>query len=254
MVIWRIYLQRQVIFVNICLIGKESGRLYNNGDLEKTLMLHRFNDPWDKVPLACIDTECTGKQPGIDKTVSFGIARFENGVFVNGIERLVNPGVPIPAEATAIHGITDDMVRDAPSLHEAFFTSEVQEMLEGAQPCAFNCSFDRNFVPPFGKDWSWPWLDCLMMVRYVDRYVSGSGRHKLSVTCARHGIVLENAHSALADAKACGELLYKIGKKTFPKDYPLGRAIDWCKRTEQIEWLRYNLWRSRLPEIKDETT
>src|SRR6478609_747220 len=186
-------------------------------------MLTRFNDHWDSVPLVVIATETTGKQPGVDRPVSFGLARFENGVFVAGIERLVNPGIPIPAEASEIHGITDAMVASAPALHDAFFQPDVAALLEGAQPAAYNAAYDRHFVPPFGERWEWPWLDVLMVIRKQDRFAKGAGRHKLAAACERHGITLTAAHSAGSDAKACGELFYKVGRETFPRRYTLGQ-------------------------------
>src|SRR6478609_879649 len=207
-------------------------------------MLTRFNDQWDSVPLVVLDTETTGKQPGTDRTVSFGLARFENGVFVAGVERFVNPGIPIPAEASEIHGITDAMVTDAPALHDAFFHPEVAALLEGAQPAAYNAPFDRHFVPPFGADWTWPWLDGLALVRKADRFAKGKGRHKLSITCARHGVSLTAAHSAGADARACGELIYKIGREILPAGYSLGQALGFCRRAEAEEWFRFNEWLS----------
>jgi DNA polymerase-3 subunit epsilon len=215
-------------------------------------MLNRFNDPWHAVPLCVIDTECTGKQPGRDRAVSFGIARFENGVFVAGLERLVNPGMLIPAESTEIHGITDAMVADAPTLHDAFYQADVAALLGGAQPAAYNAAFDRHFIPPFGERWDWPFLDVLKLIQKVDRRVPGKGRHKLSVTCLRHGIELTHAHSAGADARACGELLYEVGRhpQAFPKGYTLGQAIDWCRRAEVEEWFRFNAWLSQQPPLQ----
>lgn len=214
-------------------------------------MLTRFNDQWDSVPLVVLDTETTGKQPGKDRTVSFGLARFENGVFVAGLEQFVNPGVAIPAEATEIHKITDEMVKDAPTLHEAFFTPRVGELLKDAQPAAYNAAYDRHFIPPFGERWDWPWLDVLMLIRKQDRFAKGAGRHKLAASCERHGISLTAAHSAGADARACGELLYKVGRETFPKQYTLGQALGFCRRAEVEEWFRFNEWLSKQPPLPE---
>lgn len=215
-------------------------------------MLKRFNDPWDSVPLVVIDTETTGKQPGVDRTVSFGLARFENGVFVAGLERFVNPGIPIPEEATSIHKITDEMVKDAPMLSDAFFVNDVADLLEGAQPAGYNTAYDRHFVPPFGERWDWPWLDVLMLIRKQDRFAKGTGRHKLAASCERHGISLTAAHSAGADARACGELLYKVGRETFPKGYTLGQSIDFCRRAEVAEWFRFCEWLSKQPPREEQ--
>jgi DNA polymerase-3 subunit epsilon len=216
-------------------------------------MLKYFNTQWDEVPIVVVDTETTGKRPGVDRTVSFGLARFERGVFVGGLNQLVRCGLPIPAEATAIHGITNDHCAGKPFIEDLFAdgcvdgSDGVAALLREAQPAAYNAPFDRYFVPPFGDDWTWPWLDALSLVRKVDRFAKGAGRHKLAMACGRHGVALPDAHNAGADARACGELLFKIGRELFPKQYTLGEALGWCRRAEAEEWFRFNEWLSRQP-------
>lgn len=210
-------------------------------------MLKHFNDPWESVPVVVVDTETTGKMPGVDQTVQVGLARFESGKLVSRDQWLVDPGIPIPAEATEIHKITDEMVKGAPTLSELFAGTSIQHLLKDAQPAAYNAAYDRHFVPPFGERWDWPWLDVLMLIRKQDRFAKGAGRHKLSATCERHGIALIAAHSAGADAQACGELLYKVGRETFPKGYSLGQALGFCRRAEVEEWFRFSEWLSRQP-------
>jgi DNA polymerase III epsilon subunit-like protein len=210
-------------------------------------MLKFFHTQWNDVPFCVIDTECTGKTPGIDRAVSVGFARFERGELVARIERLVDPQVLIPAEATAIHGITDEMVAGKPMIGDVFREPEVVSILDGAQPAAYNAPFDRNFVPPFGADWTWPWVDVLSIVRKVDRFAKGAGRHKLSAACERHGVTLLDAHSAAADAEATGQLLFKLGQNELPAAYSLGQLIGYCRRSEVDEWCRFNEWLSRQP-------
>lgn len=213
-------------------------------------MLKHFNTQWDTIPTNSLDTETTGLRVGYDKAVSVAIVRFENGLPVASMSTLVDPGMPIPESATAIHGITDVMVKGAPKIEDWFQEPEVIRILDDAQPSAFNGSYDRYFVPPFGTDWTWPWLDGLTFVRLLDRYAPGKGRHRLEPTCARHGIKLKAAHSAEADALAAGELLLKLGRKMFPSKYTLGQALGWQRRQEAVEWMRHMSWRSGLPEIE----
>jgi DNA polymerase-3 subunit epsilon len=210
-------------------------------------MLRYFNQQWDTVPCTFIDTETTGTQPGRDRTVQVGLVRFEGGVVVGSFTSLVNPGIPIPASATAIHGITDEMVGGALSLGEVFAHPQVIKLLEGAQYGAYNAGFDRYFIPPIGEDWSWPFVDSLSFVRKVDRFVKGSGRHKLTEACKRHGVALSEAHSAGADARAAGELFYVLGRKELPKHYTLGALLAWQRRQEAEEWARFMEWKSQQP-------
>lgn len=64
-------------------------------------------------PLAFVDFETTGTNPAQDRIVQWGLVRRDPDGTTALFEGLVNPGVPIPAEATAVHGITAEMVRDA---------------------------------------------------------------------------------------------------------------------------------------------
>lgn len=228
-------------------------------------MLEHFNKRWNEVPTVWIDTETTGVRPGADRAVQVGLARFEPdsngyGQFVSAVTELVNPGRPIPAEASAIHGITGRDVEGAPSISWLFEQDQVRWMLEHAQPGAYNAPFDRHFVPPFGEDWTWPWLDSLCMIRLVDRYAKGKGRHKLEVSCKRHGIELTKAHDAGADARAAGELFYRLMAKASYAGSPLasmktatlGELLRFTERQAAEEWYRWNEFKARSVNIDQE--
>lgn len=214
-------------------------------------MLTRFNDPWGSVPLCEIDTETTGTVFGKDKAVSVALVRFEGGKEVARFSSLVNPGFPIPETATAIHKITDAMVADAPSIGELFASESVVRMLDGAQLGAFNWKFDREFIPRFGDDRDrWPWLDALPIIRLIDSRVSGKKRHSLEVSCARHGVSLTEAHSSEADARAAGELLFKVARKVKALDAAtLGEALSWQLVQESQQWFEFQRWLSRQPPL-----
>jgi len=204
--------------------------------------------PWNTVPFASVDFETTGIRPGIDRAVEVGIARFEQGRLVSKCGSLLDPAMPIPSEATKIHGITDEHVRGMPSVTDFFTSAAAREALKGAQPAAYNASFDRWFVPPCAlADWTWPWLDALPLVRVIDRFVRGAGRHKLTAACARHGVQLANAHRAEDDARAAGELLCKLIAKQWAKPPCLGELLGWMRQREAEQWVDFQSWLARQP-------
>lgn len=208
-------------------------------------MIHLFNQPLASVPQVWVDTETTGIRKGQDRAVQVAFVRVEAGAVTGEFSSLVNPGMPIGAEAAAVHGITDEMVRDAPPLAEA--CHQALELIEGAQPGAYNAEFDRWFVPGDLFDPSWPWLDSLTLVRKVDRYAKGRGRHKLGAVCKRHGIQLSEseAHDALPDARAAGQVWAKLWpqcEREVATNPSLGQVLGWLRRREAEQWADFHQW------------
>lgn len=211
-------------------------------------MLKHFHSRWDTVPVTVIDHETTGTAIGKDKSVQVAAVRFERGELVAGAQWFVNPGFPIPAAATEIHKITDAAVADAPTIGQVFADPYMLELLEGAQICAFNWRFDREFTPRFGDDTDrWPWLDPLPIIREIDAFVKGAKRHTLAASCARHGVELLEAHSAEADARAAGELFFKVAPKVFMGAHSLGDVLAWQQEHEAKQWHNFNSWLARQP-------
>lgn len=208
-----------------------------------------YHRRWHEVPLVFIDFETTGTQPGIDRVVEVGLARYEGGVCTAQAGSRINPGMPIPAESSAIHGITDADVQGAPTLESFFGRAEIQAVLQHAQPGAYNAPFDKWFCPPWAlADWAWPWLDTLVLVAHVDRFAKGQGRHKLGAACARHGVPLENAHSAQADARAAGELFHRLMPLVFTEKPPcIGELLGWTRKAEASRWSEFHEWLGRQP-------
>jgi DNA polymerase III subunit epsilon len=144
------------------------------------------------------DTETTGVRPEKDRIIE--IAGYDP---LNGkqFEKLVNPGIPIPEEVTAIHGITNEMVATAPTfaeIGEAFIEFCSGECVLIAHN---NDGFDKHFLVHEGKRHgltlpAWPMLDSL---RWARKYRSDLPRHTLQFLRQIYGIAENNAHRALDD-------------------------------------------------------
>lgn len=177
-------------------------------------------DYWWKHRVALFDTETTGLPHEGARIVEVGVARFEGMKCVARWGSLINPGIPIPAEVTEIHGITDADVADAPRFIEVL--PYLLDVTRDAWPAAYNASFDRQMweievnhmgidAPPHPMfDAELRWLDPLTWVRKIDGTWAGN---KLTEACSRHGVPLNSAHRAQHDAEASGRLLYKIGEQ-----------------------------------------
>ncbi len=144
------------------------------------------------------DTETTGVKADKDRIIE--IAAYDS-LLNRSFERLVNPGCPIPSEATAIHHITDEMVVNAPSF--AQIGAEFIEFCSGDVILIAhnNDSFDLLFLrQEFERHQlqlpRWRFLDSLKWAR---RYRSDLPRHTLQFLREMYGIPAKNAHRALDD-------------------------------------------------------
>ena len=96
-------------------------------------------------PLAFIDLETTGTSPASDRVVEIAILKFQPDDTEDFRRNRVNPGVPIPAEATAIHGITDADVADEPRF--ASYARSLNDFLADCDIAGFNVAgFDLRML------------------------------------------------------------------------------------------------------------
>lgn len=88
-------------------------------------------------PLVALDLETTGVNAELDRIVEITLARYEPASFnTDTFEARINPGVPIPMEASAVHGITDDVVRECSKFSAV--AARVFALLDGADLIGFN--------------------------------------------------------------------------------------------------------------------
>ncbi|ART57136.1 hypothetical protein CBP35_19680 (plasmid) [Acidovorax carolinensis] len=94
---------------------------------------------------AVVDVEVTGVDPDVDRIVDVAILRFRNGV-PEVFHSLVNPGIPIPPTASAVHHITDEDVANSPYIED--LAEPIRAALNGALAVAHNAQLDALFVDP----------------------------------------------------------------------------------------------------------
>lgn len=181
--------------------------------------------PWHQETIVVVDFETSGTDPEACMPVQIGVARFEAGELVAKRSALINPGIPIPEEASAIHGITDEMVRDAPPPDRAIIEC-AQGLVEDAYPCGYNAErYDRLIWERFAGSMG-PWVDVIAMVRHFDKYAKGKGRYQLETVCKRWGVTLGDAHRADADAEATGQVLLCKRMINALGDMPMAELLE----------------------------
>ncbi len=158
-------------------------------------------------PLAFFDLETTGTDPGRDKIVEISILVQAPDGARDQRTRRINPERPIPAEATAIHGITDDDVRDAPTFRQV--ARGILDFLGDADLAGYNV---RRFdVPLLEREMRECGLDLGVARRkVVDVMVLYHRKEPRDLSAAVRfylGRDLEGAHGAGADVAATADVL-----------------------------------------------
>ncbi len=102
-------------------------------------------DKWMKLgPFTVFDLETTGMSPIRDRIVEIGAVRIEVDGTLSQFETLVNPSMAIPVRSTQIHGITNEMVANAPRFTEAAYA--FLDFIRGSRLVAHNARFDLSFL------------------------------------------------------------------------------------------------------------
>ncbi len=164
------------------------------------------------VTCVVFDTETTGLDPATDRIVQIAGLRITRGHLTGErFETLVNPGRPIPPGSTAIHGITDAMVADAPDMTAAL--TAFHHFAEDAVLVAHNAPFDmgmlRRAALETGVHFDNRVLDTILLSAMV---WGQSAPHTLDALTERLGITIppEERHTAMGDTRATAEAYLRL--------------------------------------------
>ena len=99
-------------------------------------------------PICFLDLETTGINVSLDKIVEIAIIKIMPDGTKQVKRKLVNPEMPIPHSATEVHGISDEMVKDAPSFKQ--IANEIKQFIEGADLAGYNSN--RFDIPMLNEE------------------------------------------------------------------------------------------------------
>lgn len=160
-----------------------------------------------KKPIIFFDLETTGTDPGSDRIVEIAMVKLNpNGTREKYVKR-INPGMPIPAHSTAVHGITDEDVKDCPQFKQV--AKELWEWMKGCDLGGYNAV--RFDIPLLAEEL----LRCGVSVDFTERKFVDAQQiffkmeaRTLSAAYEFYcGKQMQNAHSAEADIEATIEVL-----------------------------------------------
>lgn len=183
---------------------------------------------WYEGPLAAFDIETTGSDAEEDRIVSAAlVVQDTSGTRARVTRWLVNPGVPVPVEATELHGLTDALVQrsgrwPAPVIEEAG-RALAEQCTAGRPLVVMNAPFcltvlDREMrrhrassLPRYLEKAPLCVLDPGVLDRHLDP--ARKGRRRLVDLCSLYGVVLDGEHDAVADAAAALEVVRSVGRR-----------------------------------------
>ena len=163
-----------------------------------------------------LDVETTGLYPSKSEVIDIAAIRFRDWRPVEKFTSLLSPKKGIPAEATKINGITEDMVAGKPTFQH--IAESLKEFIGDDNLVGHNLEFDLGFVVKYGVDITEQerkYYDTLSIAqRTVKRVKSIEGNgvedHKLKTLCVWYGIPNPKGHRAESDALAVGLLFKKL--------------------------------------------
>lgn len=172
----------------------------------------------------CFDIETTGLSAARDKITEIGAVKVENGVITDTFSTFANPEMPIPQKITQLTGITDDMVKDAPSQSEA-----VDAFLEFAGDnvlVAHNAPFDTSFIAKacedMGREYNYTSIDTVAISRAI---LSDIKNCKLDTVAKFLRLGDFNHHRATDDAEMLARIFINLCQR-LTDDYGITKTND----------------------------
>jgi DNA polymerase-3 subunit epsilon len=195
----------------------------------------------DKGVFTAFDLETTGLDPKQDRIVEIGALKFDKRGPVSRFSVLINPGIPMPAEAGRVNNITDEMLRGKPSLDQIFsdFIGFIGDTILIAHNAPFDCGFineklkdrfegsgkreedpaqgslldDPGEDPEGEKHWKAPFPSLpnriVNTLVYAKEVFPGRYKYNLQDLARSLGIGSVDAHRAEDDARVCMEIFVR---------------------------------------------
>lgn len=175
-----------------------------------------MNDHFDPRHMLSFDLETTGVDPQTAKIVTSALVTIR-GKERDDLEMLADPGIEIPEQASAVHGITTEHAREHGRPHDEVLAETISRIRkgwdDGATLIVYNATYDLSVLkaldPTFTVDG--PVFDPLAVDKEKNKF--RKGKRTLEAVCAHYNVPLDNAHEATADAIAAARVAWKLTRE-----------------------------------------
>ncbi|WP_156230657.1 3'-5' exonuclease [Corynebacterium occultum] len=167
---------------------------------------------FDASRMLSFDLETTSVNPREARIVTSAMVRID-GREVDPVELLADPGIEIPPETTAIHGISTEYAREHGRPHDEVLAESIQRIRagwrDGLTLIVFNASYDLTILRSQSPEFTVDGLvyDPFVIDKLKDKY--RKGKRTLTDLCAHYSVRLDTAHEATSDALAAARIAWK---------------------------------------------
>lgn len=200
---------------------------------------------WSDYSIVAFDTETSGPYPLESEIVELGAVKWHHGKVIAQFQTLLKPSKLMTPENIHIHGITNEMVADAPSIDQQI--GKFHEFIEGSLLIAHHAPFDLGFIAPEFEKAKLPFpTNTLLCSSLISRALLTTTNHKLQTLVKELGLVGGDAHRAYDDAYACLQVFLKAAEKLEVPSLEKIKSVQ----VKKLNWSDYTLFSKTSEKIK----
>lgn len=200
---------------------------------------------WSEYPIVAFDTETSGPYPLESEIVELGAVKWHQGKIVGQFQTLLKPSKPMTQDNINIHGITNEMVAEAPLMNDKIIS--FCEFIEDSILIAHHAPFDLGFmaieIEKAGLKFPNNIHFCSSL---ISRALLHTTNHKLQTLVKELNLVGGDAHRAYDDAYACLQVFFKATEKLESATIEKIKSIQ----AKKISWSDYSIYNKSSEKIK----
>lgn len=215
-------------------------------------MNSKFNlkDDWKKYPVVAFDTETSGAYAIESEIIELGAIKWLNGEIVDRFQTLLKPSKNLIESNIRIHGITNEMVHEAPFMKDKI--QDFSDFIQGSLLLAHHAPFDLGFLAIAFEKNNINFPQTLnLCTSLLSRALIATTNHKLQTLIKELHLTGGEAHRAFDDAYACLQVFFKCHEKLAEEKFPdnsLQRLL--AVQAKDLDWKNYAVWTTEDPKLQ----
>lgn len=198
------------------------------------------NQFWDQLTYVAFDTETSGPYPIESEIIELGAVKCRGGEIIERFQTLLKPSKPLTEDNIRIHGITNEMVQDAPLMKDHI--TDFHKFIDGAVVIAHHAPFDLGFINLDFERQGLPVPNTInICTSLISRALLHTTNHKLQTLIKELKLIGGSAHRAYDDAYACYQVFERCMEK-LGAEATLEKILS--VQTKDLNWKNYSVFKS----------